>query len=130
MGRGQERRVLQLGPVDVGQREQPAQVQRTGDVEDFLLADVQLADQQLEHLRIDVVLDLEPHRRTADLAPQQLLLQGEQQVLGVVLLDLDVFVAGDPEDVVLHDLHAAEQLVEMLGDHVLERDDTGPRPAR
>jgi hypothetical protein len=39
-------------------------------VEDLLRADVQLADQQLEHLRVDVVLDLQPDRGPADLAAQ------------------------------------------------------------
>ena len=69
MSRWQERRVLEFGTIDIGQGEQPTEVQRTGYVEDFPLADVQLTDQQLEHLRIHVVLDLEPHRRTTDLAP-------------------------------------------------------------
>ena len=87
------------------------------------MTDVQLADQQLEHLGIDVVLDLQPYGRPADLAPQHLLLQGEQQVLGVVLLDLDVLVAGNPEGVVLNDMHAAEELIEVAGDDVLERDE-------
>ena len=118
---GQEGRVLQRLPVEVGDREQPAQVERARQPEDLLLGDVELADQQLEHLVVDVVLDLEAHRRASDLAAQQLLLEGEQQVLGVVLLDLDVLVAGHPERAVADDLHAGEQLVEVAGDDVLQR---------
>ena len=53
----------------------------------------------------------------------QLLLQRLEEVLGVVLLDLEVLVAGDPEGVVLEHLHAGEQLVEVRGDDVLERDE-------
>ena len=63
--------------------------------------------------------DLQPDRRP-EAAPQQLLLQRLQEVLGVVLLDLQVLVAGDPEGVVLEHLHAGEQLVEVRGDDVLE----------
>ena len=46
----------------------------------------------------------------AEPAPQQFLLQGLHEVLGVVLVDLEVLVAGHPEDMVLDDLHALEQL--------------------
>ena len=54
----------------------------------------------LAHVRVDVVGDLEPDRG-AEPAAQQLLLQRLEQVLRVVLLDLQVLVAGDPEGVVL-----------------------------
>ena len=46
-----------------------------------------------------------------------------EEVLGVVLLDLDVLVAGDPEGRVLVHLHPGEQLVEVGGDDVLEWDE-------
>ena len=123
VGRRQERRVLQLGPVALGEREQTAQVERPRHVEHLAVGDAELLEQEVEHLGVDVVLDLQADRGPVDAPPQQLLLQGEQQVLGVVLLDLDVLVAGHPEDVVAHDLHAAEQLVEVAGDHVLEWDE-------
>ena len=82
----------------------------------------QLAHQQTEGDVIHVVGDLEPDRR-AEAAAQQLLLEGLDEVLGLVLLDLDVLVAGDAELVVLDDLHAREQLVEVVGDQVFERDE-------
>ena len=73
--------------------------------------------------------DLQPHRR-AEAAAQQLLLHGLEQVLGVVLLDLHVLVAGDAERVVLQHLHAREQLVQVLGDDFLEgTNEAGPSPA-
>jgi hypothetical protein len=65
-------------------------------------------------------LDLEAHRR-AEPTPGQLLLQCGEQVLRVVLLDLEVFVASDPERVVLAHLHAREELVEVGRDEVLQR---------
>ena len=103
-------------------REQAAQVERAGQAVDLAVADPQLADQQVEHLVIDVLLDLEPDRR-AEPAPGQLLLQGGEEVLGVVLLDLEVLVAGDPEGEVLMHLHPGEELVEVARDDVLERDE-------
>ena len=58
----------------------------------------------------------------AELAHQFALHRGKQ-VLGVVLLDLDVLVAGHPEGVMLEHLHAGEELREVGGDDVLERDE-------
>jgi len=121
VGLGQEGRVLQRLPVEVGDREQPAQVERARHPEDLLLGDVEFADEQREHLLVDVVLDLQPHRGPADLAAQELLLEGEEQVLRVVLLHLDVLVPRHPERAVAGDLHAGEQLVEVAGDDVLQR---------
>ena len=68
---------------------------------------------------VHVLGDLEAHRR-AEATPGELLLQGGEQVLDVVLLDLEVLVAGDPEGEVLADLHAREELVQVRGDDVLE----------
>ncbi len=66
-----------------------------------------------------------PNRRA-----HQLALERVQQVLDLVLLlDLDVLVAGDAERVLLDDLHAGEQLVEVRGDDVLERDEPGALPS-
>ena len=68
----------------------------------------------------DRVGDLQPDRR-AEPAPGQLPLQRLQQVLVAVLVDLEVGVAGDPEQVVLDHLHAGEELAQVGGDQVLER---------
>ena len=40
------------------------------------------------------------------------------------LFDLDVFVTGDAENVVLEDVHAREEIPEVIRDQVLERDET------
>ena len=76
--------------------------------------------QQAEGHVVHVVGDLETDRR-AEPAAQQLLLERLDEVLGLVLLDLDVLVAGDAERVVLEDLHAGEEVAEVVGDEVLER---------
>ncbi len=124
VGRRDERRVLQVGPVQVGEQEQPGEVQRGGEPEDLVGVDAQLAGEQVEHPLGHVLGHLQAHRGTEP-APGQLLLQGRQQVLDVVLFDLEVLVAGDPERAVLADLHAGEELVQVRGDEVLERDEAG-----
>ena len=68
--------------------------------------------------------------RTAGTEPAagQLALQRLQEVLVAVLLDLHVGVAGDPEQVVRDDLQAGEELGQVRGDEVLERQERR-RPA-
>ena len=90
----------QVGALEVGDDVEAAQVERRRQPVDLRAGDAELAHQQVEHVVVHVLLDLEAHRR-AEPAPGQLLLQGGEEVLGVVLLDLEVLVAGDPEGVVL-----------------------------
>ena len=65
-------------------------------------------------------LDLEPHD-LAEAPLAQLLLDGHEQVGRLFLLDRQVGVARHPEEVVLDDLHAREQRVEVGGDDLLEQ---------
>ena len=111
---------MQLGPIDLGEVEQSAQIERTGQAVDLLRGDVELADQQVERQVVHVIADLETDRR-AEPAPQQLGLEGLDEVLGLVLLDHDVLVAGEAERVVVEDLHAGEQVFEVVRDELLER---------
>ena len=108
-------------PADHGQA---AQVQRRRNGVDLGFLHAQFADQQRPDVRVDVVGDLQPDGR-AEPAAQQFLLQRLQEVLGVVLFDLDVLVAGDAEGVVLQHLHAGEELVQVDGDDFLEGDEPG-----
>ncbi|GAA3505923.1 hypothetical protein GCM10019016_130370 [Streptomyces prasinosporus] len=121
MGAGDELRVLQLGPVQAVDAEQAGQVERAGQRVHLGLGDLQLAHEEVQHLAVDGLLHLQPHRRP-EAAPHQLLLQGLEEVLRVVLLDLQVLVAGEPEGVVLQHLHAREQLLQVRGDDVLDGD--------
>ena len=115
------RGVVQLGPVESGEVEEPAEVERSREAEDLLFGHVELTHQEAERHVVHVVGDLEPDGRTEP-APQELLLERLDEVLGLVLLDLDVFVAGDAEHVVLHDLHAGEEVAEVVRDEVFEGD--------
>ncbi len=77
------------------------------------------AHEQRADARADAGRELEPHGR-AEPPAQELLLHRLEQVLGVVLLDLHVLVARDAEQVVLAHLHAREEVVEVLGDDLLD----------
>ena len=120
MGARDERLELQLLAVEVGDVVEAGEVERAGELEDLVAGDVELAHEQLEHGGADGLLDLEPDGR-AEAAAQQLLLERSEEVLGVVLLDLDVLVAGDAEAVDLEHLHAGEEPAQVLADDVLER---------
>ena len=122
VGGRHERGVLQVLAAEVGDPVQPGEVEGPGETEDLLGVDPELGDEQVEDPLVDGLLDLQAHGR-AEAAAQQLLLQGLEQVLGVVLLDLQVLVAGDPEGVGVEHLHAREQSLEVLADDVLQRDE-------
>ncbi len=114
--------LLEVGAVQAVQAPQRREVEQTRDRDDLRLLHAQLGDEQVEHVGVDRGLDLQPDRG-AEPAPHEFPLQGLEEVLGIVLLHLQVLVARDPERVVLQDLHAGEQLVEVDGDDVLQRDE-------
>ena len=111
---------LRCRAVDRVHLPQARQVQQSGYLDDVAGIDVEFAQQQFEHVLGHVVRDLESHRRT-EAAAGQLAFERLQEILVAVLLDLEVGVAGDPERMVLHDLHAREQHVEVSGDQILQR---------
>jgi hypothetical protein len=116
--------VVQVRTVDPGNDGQAAEIQRCGYGVDLRFLHAQFTDQQRPDVRVDVVGDLEAHGR-AETAAQQLLFERLQQVFGVVLFNLNVLVAGDAERVVLQDLHAGEQLIQVNGDDFFQRDEPG-----
>ena len=61
---GRECGVLQLGPSQVVEIPQPAQIERRVDLIDVVGAELELAAQQREHLGRDLRVDLEPNRET------------------------------------------------------------------
>ncbi len=85
------------------------------------LLDLEPVDEPLAQVGVHVGADLEPHD-LSEAAPAQLVLDGTQQVVGLVG-HREVGVAGDAEHRVRDDLHAGEQLVEVARDHRLERDE-------
>ena len=75
--------------------------------------------QQLAHLVARVGVELEPHGATEP-PPAQFELDRSEEILGLFFLECEVGVAGDAEAVVVDDLHAGEELVEVCRDDLLE----------
>ena len=85
------------GAVEGVHRPQPAEVERRRRWNVHVVGlEVELAQQQLEHLRRHPMVDLEAHRATEAAAAQLHLDRGEQ-VVGLLLLEGEVGVAGDAE---------------------------------
>ena len=113
---------MQVGAVQCVDAPQPAQVEWRTDTEDPVGAHLELRRQQVGQVLAHVRLDLEPER-LAEAAPAELHLDGDQQVVRLVLLEGKVGVPGDPEGMVMADGHAREQRVQMGGDDLLEWDE-------
>ena len=113
-------RHLQVGPVQLGELAQAGEVQHPADLVAVRVGQAEAAQQQEPRVRRHRSLDLEADR-LAEPAAAELLLDGHQQVVRLVLLDREVGVAGHAEEVVLLDLHAAEQEVEVRLDHLVDQ---------
>ena len=119
-------RLLEIVSIHGVEGPQPGEVERPGQAEDLRLAHIELIHEQLEHVRVDRTLDLEADGRP-EAASRELALECLEEILGVVLLHLDVFVARHAEGVVLEDVHAREELVEVCSDDRFELDEAlGP----
>ena len=120
--RWDERGVLQVAEVEIGNGRKAGQVERAGYAVHRPPVDAQFGHQPLEHVAGDGFLHLEPDGGLEPV-PLQFPFQRLQQVLGDVFVDLQVADAGDPEGMVFQHVKTDEQLVEMSRDHVLERDE-------
>ena len=114
---------VQVGAVDARDVEQAAEVERSGKPVHLLICHIEFAHEQAEGDLVHVLGDLEADRRPEP-ATQQLLLERLDQVLGLVFVNLDVFVAGDPKHVVFENLHAGKEVAEVVGDEVFEGDES------
>ena len=116
------RRLLQVGmAVESGDLPEIAEVEHPLDVVDLRLGDAEPIDQVRSEHRVHPRTDLQAHDLAEAPAPK-LGLDGLKQVVGLVG-HLEVRVAGHPEQVVADDLDSREQGLEVLCDHVLERDE-------
>ena len=123
---GDPRLALQFGAVQAVQRVEPRDVERDRALVDLILLEVQLARQEFKHLGRRAGLDLEANTARAPATAQQDRLDLLQEVARLVLLHIQIGVAGDPEHVVRAHLHAGEQPIQVRGDHVFDRDEPLP----
>src|SRR4029079_15037247 len=94
--------------IQLGDRPQAGQVEHPADLVAVRLVEPESPEEERAGGRRHRALDLEPYPLTT--APSaELLLDHQEQVVALVLLDRQVRVSGDPEEMVLLDLHAAEQ---------------------
>ena len=85
---GVPRLVLQVGPVEVVERPEPAEVERRRRPRRRRpRLELELADQQVPDLVGIAGVDLEPHRPAEPPAPAELDLDGGQEVVGLLLLE-------------------------------------------
>ena len=111
--------VFEVGPIEVEQLPQEAQVERRSMERDVVHGQLEFADEQFEHLGADVVGHLEPDG-LVESPPAQLHLDRFEQVVGLLLFEGEVGVAGHPEGRPVLDDHADEQPVEFRGDQLLD----------
>ena len=111
---------LQVRPVEAGEHHEVVEPQQAVDGVDVAGRELELVDQQRQHRGRHSRLDLQAHPpRPPALAPELDLDRG-QQVLGLAVHIVQVGVASDPENVVSRDLHAREERLQVVGDHLLE----------
>ena len=116
-----ERRVLEVRPVDVRQALKPQQVDRPVQLVHVFLRKAQVLAEFAEDRLIDALLDFKADRGAA---PQvaQLFLDLLQEVLGLLLVDVQVAVARDAEGMGPDELVAGEELSRAELDDVAQED--------
>ena len=123
LGDRRPRLILEVGPVQLVQRPQATEIEWADALRHCVLVDVELADEQLAHLGRHSGVHLEADRSTEAPAPQLELHRGEQ-IVGLLFFEREVGVAGHAERELVLDDHAGEELIEMCGDHLLERNES------
>ena len=116
------RRVVQLGTVEGVDGPQALESQRAGESVDVVAVEAELLGETLHRPLRGPRVDLEPDDGE-EAAAAQLLLEGEEQIIGGVVVEGEVGVPGDPEDAGLADVHAREQFVDERHQGLLEGDE-------
>ena len=107
------------------EREQRGEIEGAVDAIDVGGRELVLIGQRRDEVVVGIGGDLETHGIAADTLPQTFF-DHRQQVLGVLLLERQIGVPGDPKHGVPRHREPAEQLPEMVGDEVLEQDEANP----
>ena len=115
-------RLLQRRQIQRGELKEVARRERRPHLVDVGRPDHELVGEQQAHPLGHLRHDLEPHHRGEAPGPQ-LLLHRLEQILGLLLVLLDVGRPRHPERIRLEELHPRKEALEELGDHHFERDE-------
>ena len=110
---------LEVGPFELDELPQARVVEHPADLEGFVGADAEAASEDLAQLLGHGPLNLESDGFAEAPAPE-LLLDSDEQVIGLVLIEGQVRVSSHAEQVMPKDLHALEQDIEVRPDDLVE----------
>src|SRR5581483_6732200 len=120
-----ERGVLQIGPVDVIKAEQPHEVEGPVEAKNVFMGETEVVAQRIKNDVVHPVFDLQTDGgAAAEVA--QLFLDFLEKVLRLLLVDVEIAVARDPEGMrAVHDVagekHAGAELDDLAEKHVALR---------
>jgi len=117
-----EGRVLERGAVDAAEAHELAEGERHSGLEHLIGARAEMLDEEVLQTLRHAALELEAHDG-AEAALLDVVAHGREQVVGLVLLDFAVGVAGDAEEALGAHAVAREELLHALHDEVLDHDD-------
>ena len=118
------RRRLEIRPVQVRDLPQTREVEHAPDLVAILRGQAKPAQEECPRRLRHGPLHFKPDR-LAEAAPTKLFLDRHQEVVRVILFEGQVGVAGHPEEVVLDDLHAGEQRVQVGLDDLVDEHEMG-----
>ena len=124
-----ERHVFQLRPLDVRQRHPIGETQPGWRSQDDLALDLEILDQDIEHTRRHLRVDLQQRQLAVSNLPKPLVDRFEQ-IDRLFLLQDDVAFANHAEEVRIADLDARKELTEIQPNDVLEQRERETPPAR
>ncbi len=120
--RGRPHLFLEVWTVELREGGEAAHVEQAVDLIDVGRLELELAREQVQHLRRHAGIDLEPHHARVTAPAAQLGLDRGQQVLGVAVDVVEISITRDAERMMSHDLHPGEKQRKVKCDHVLQRD--------
>src|SRR5215471_2300600 len=112
--------ILELGAIEICEEVDRAQIQDTTDHVNVVRCEFELTNQELLNLLGSVRVDLQTDRPGPPPVAEELGLDGDEQVVSLLLPNLQVVVPSHPKRGVADDLHAREQGLKVGGDHLFQ----------
>ncbi len=114
--------VMEIRTIEGVDGPQAVEPERTGEPVDVVRTETQFVGEAFDGPLRGAGVDLQAdHRQEA--AAAEFLLEGQQQVVGSVVVEGQVGITGDPEDAGLPDIHPREQLIDEGHQGLFQRDE-------